>query len=292
VTLALTLASIVCGLLLLVVTLWKLPQFQVRHLKGLPPEEIFDRTNEARKTMAQILGGVILLGGFYFNWRGQNETVRDSQDSRTIASDAQITDAFTKAIEQLGNTRLEVQLGGIFGLERLAQEPRMNHWTVMEVLTAYVRTYAPEKDFVPLQARPAPELRPTQIQAILTVLARREVKKEAGHYLDLRYTRLAGMDLSGANLAYADLYGADLQFVDLRNGSLRGATLTGTHLENAQLDGTCLNKPTVENKETDLSQASYTVDSLEKAWWDNGTSFNPKLHPRGNPAIPEPDYCK
>ena len=37
--------------LLLVAALWKLPQLQVRHLKGLRPEEIFDRTNEARKTI-------------------------------------------------------------------------------------------------------------------------------------------------------------------------------------------------------------------------------------------------
>jgi hypothetical protein len=34
---------------------------------------------------------------------------------------------------------LVVRLGGIYELERIAKDLRRNHWTIMEVLTAYVR---------------------------------------------------------------------------------------------------------------------------------------------------------
>src|SRR5271157_5906022 len=54
------LATIVCAL---VGAIWIVPHLQVRHLQGLHPEELFDRINEARKTLAQILGGIILLAG-------------------------------------------------------------------------------------------------------------------------------------------------------------------------------------------------------------------------------------
>ena len=54
---------------LLVVILWKVPQWQVGQVKDLAPKEWFDRVNEARKTLATILGGVVVLAGVYFTWR-------------------------------------------------------------------------------------------------------------------------------------------------------------------------------------------------------------------------------
>ena len=65
--------------------------------------------------------------------------------------EGQITERFTKAIEQLGaiddngKPRLELRLGGIHALERIAQESEKDHWPIMEVLTTYVREHAPIK---------------------------------------------------------------------------------------------------------------------------------------------------
>jgi hypothetical protein len=47
--------------------LWLLPKRQVARLQGLSVENRFDRENEARKTMAQIIGGVFVLAGLYFS---------------------------------------------------------------------------------------------------------------------------------------------------------------------------------------------------------------------------------
>jgi hypothetical protein len=45
------------------------PQWQVADVQGLEPKERFDRVNEARKTLATILGGVVLLAGFFGTWQ-------------------------------------------------------------------------------------------------------------------------------------------------------------------------------------------------------------------------------
>jgi len=55
--------------LLAIFILWKLPQWQVAQVRSLEPKERFDRVNEARKTLATILGGIVLLAGFFGTWR-------------------------------------------------------------------------------------------------------------------------------------------------------------------------------------------------------------------------------
>ncbi len=107
--------------------LWKVPQWQVRHLNDLAPKERFDRVNEARKTLATILGGAAFLVGGFFTW----QSLKVAQENLKVSQEGQITDRFAKAIEQLGavdaksgKKKLEVRLGGIYALERIANESK------------------------------------------------------------------------------------------------------------------------------------------------------------------------
>src|ERR671911_3007427 len=95
--------------------------------------------------MAQIAGGLALLFGLYFTWR----RVEISQKTLETQQDQQVTERFTRAIDQLGATddkgepKLEIRLGGIYALQRIAKDsPKRDASTVMEVLTAYVRENA------------------------------------------------------------------------------------------------------------------------------------------------------
>ena len=83
----------------------------------------------------------------------------------------------------------------------------------------------PDKKKTP-QTAPAPL--PTDLQAILTVLGRRETtgKNRGTDRLDLNHTRLTRADLRGADLRGVNLYEADLRGADLRDANLRGADLT------------------------------------------------------------------
>ena len=53
-----------------------------------------------------------------------------------------MTDRYTKAIEQLGSDKLDVRIGGIYALERVARDSARDHPTVMEVLTAFIREHS------------------------------------------------------------------------------------------------------------------------------------------------------
>ena len=50
-----------------------------------------------------------------------------------LSREGQVTDRYTKAIEQLGSDKLDVRIGGIYALERIARDSARDHPTVMEV---------------------------------------------------------------------------------------------------------------------------------------------------------------
>src|SRR5271157_1595376 len=179
------------GALLALAILWKVPQWQVGSVKDLEPKERFDRVNEARKTLATILGGIAFLVGGFFTW----QNLRVAQENLKVSQEGQITDRFSKAIEQLGavdangEKKLEVRLGGIYALERIANESERDHWPIMEVLCTYVRENAPRKPRESTEKNQAwaePPPLAADIQAILTVLCRRDRKWERkNQHLDL-----------------------------------------------------------------------------------------------------------
>jgi len=178
--------------------------------------EVFKAENEARRTLIQLLGGLFFFAGLVFTWLQLQAT-----------QDRQITDRFSKAIEHLGDETLAVRLGGIYALERIARDSERDHWTTMEVLTAYVRGNSPRALRVNVQTGEierysvltTPGVKP-DIQTILTVIGRRNTAHEQGqeYTLDLSGTYLITADLSGA-----DFRGADLTRADLTRANLRGA---------------------------------------------------------------------
>src|SRR5215213_6417018 len=216
--------------LLIVAFLWFVPQLQGEYFsQKVPAQERATLVNEYRRTWAQIIGGFALLLGLYFTWR----RVEISQRTLEATQDQQVTERFTRAIDQLGATdetgkpRLEVRLGGIYALERIANDsPDRDYSTIMEVLTAYVRENAPRRQEVisspasdPSEPKtatePANQELPTplaDIQAILTVLGRRKKAGQAGDVvLDLSATDLRGAHLEGARLNKVSLRRADLR---------------------------------------------------------------------------------
>ena len=235
-----------------------LPKRQVAHLGGaIPPDVVFQRENEARQTWAGILGGLLVLGTLYFTWRRVE-----------VAQEGQITERFTRAIDQLGSNNLAVILGGIYALERIARDSEKDHWPIMEVLTAYVRAesaWTAEKES---QDGDPPAL-PPYIQAILTVLGRRRVEFDPpGKCLDLSHTDLRNADLLRASLApvnllHANLAGAMLIQVDLQGAAMSWAILKDASLEGAKLNNAYLNEAILEDAH--LSEAELMGAKLHQA---------------------------
>src|ERR1700744_4115674 len=66
-----------------------------------------------------------------------------SRDRRREHTERQQNERFMRAIDQLGHPALDVRLGGIYSLERLAQESPEDHGPIIEILAAFVREHAP-----------------------------------------------------------------------------------------------------------------------------------------------------
>jgi len=237
--------TVVVVAVILVAVIWWVPQLQVNPIRhDLSSLEAGKLENDYRVTIAQIMGGFGILLGIYLTWRRIAATERQArafEEQIGVAQDGQITERFTRAIDQLGHKNLEIRLGGIYALERIAQDSKKDHWTIMEVLTAYVRENArweepPGSDAAEDEALGVQRLRP-DIQAILTVLGRRRLVHEEGASvsLSLPETDLRGASLSGAHLEGADLSDARLEGAHLGNAHLERANLGNTHLEGADL---------------------------------------------------------
>jgi hypothetical protein len=187
-----------------------------------------------------------------------------------VAGQEQATERFARALDQLGSEQLEVRLGGIFGLERIAARgagpvadgepgpgglrgaespaavawwPSQDRVQVFEVLSAYVRTTSRRPPVGPPTGSTLASRQP-DVQAAVTVLARRTVA--AGDPpLDLSGSLLAGAQLGRARLARANLRGADLRGAELGDAELAGAhldqaLLCGARLQAADLGGASL----------------------------------------------------
>jgi hypothetical protein len=268
------LAVAMVGGCLLVLVLIGLPKWQAAR-PDLTTKERFEVENDARKTLAEIAAGAALLVGLYFTW-----------SSLEVNREGQVTERFTKAIEQLGavnaqgERQLEIRLGGIYALERIARDSARDHWPIMEVLTVYVRERAawPPKDTLPGQDHQSgaetpsarnrsPSPKPAaDIQAILTVVGRRtRVSRErVDQRLDLAHTDLRGADLEGAHLERAFLRGAHLEGASLHFAYLEGADLEGAHLERATLQST--NLEGADLREAHLEQAYLPFANLKAAF--------------------------
>jgi hypothetical protein len=186
--------------------------------------------NQDRTTLAQILGGAAIGIGLYYTWRRigiAEEDLKATKKNLEVAQEGQITERFTRAVEQLGavdkdgNPALEIRLGGIYALERIANESDKDYWPIMEILTAYIRknsptvgettfryeySYAQNKNVevkeIKMQNRVS-----LDIHAIVTVIRRRRYFFNSGepNYLDLRGTNLREANFEGANLQGANL---------------------------------------------------------------------------------------
>ena len=310
----------------LLVLAWIVPTWQTGSV--IPRTQI-----EFVKTMAQMILGTLVFGTLWVAWRRANaadrtadaaqRTAEASQQTVRVAQDGQITERFTKAVEQLGNREsMAIRLGGIYALERIAKDSEKDHWQVMEVLTAHLRAnnwwkgqpyQQRESDYYQIYIFAGVPM-PTDIQAIMSVLRRRDFRREGPEQrIDLGGTSLLGANLEGANLSGAILIDADLRRANLGNANLKNADLSsaivdlapqvspgtdltdsnlrGTNLQNADLryakfgGGTFVdaNFQEADLRYVDLRYANLTQEQVDSAITDETTKLPRHLAGSQNP---------
>jgi len=228
-----------------------------------------------------------LIGVPFLVWR-----VFIASQQNTIALENARNTLFSKAVDQLGATRerkvpgitsgpdqktdptistepnIEVRLGAIYALEKLAREDIDLHWPIIETLCAYIRENAgpalpPPRDVAVAwgSSIPGPNnsaaaatylntLRPPSVDivAALRVLGRRSVDRRAFESRNREISKDGEawrLNLAGCHLALAPLSGYDfsdtlfsgtvLLKAQFEHADLSGADFEQAHLEFAQL---------------------------------------------------------
>ena len=207
-----------------------------------------------------------LVPGVYWTSRQTRATEKSTsvaQDNVRVAQEGHLTEGFDRAIEKLGADNPTIRLGGIYALERIAKDSEKDHGRIMELLTAYVREKATKQGQYAEEAaeKPTPD-----IQAILTVLGRRETtgNNRGNARLDLNNTWLVWADLTDANLIDADLTGVILHWAILKRANLTDTDLTGADLRWAWLRRTILTRADLAG--ANLGGAKFlTVEQIRSA---------------------------
>ncbi len=245
------------------------------------------KDEEAQSSAIRNIGLVLaaMIGVPFVIWRSAI-----AQKQVNVAEQGQITDRINKAVEGLGTEKtikrqrtdpngllvyeldsdgsvifskpifeetsepnIEVRVGAIYALERIAQDSDRDHIQIMEILCAYIRENAPAENAEPLPSDPdkepsAVEVRTwshqldgprTDIRVALEVIGRRSKNQIAleraakvrgstvGYRLDLRHTCLQRADLSELDFEHALLNGAQMQGQSLSRRRCRGQTSAG-----------------------------------------------------------------
>ncbi|MBE3013463.1 pentapeptide repeat-containing protein [Microbispora sp. NEAU-D428] len=229
---------------------WVLAHFD--GVSGLTGKDLAAALDAVRGRALAVATGLVALAAVFY-------TARNADTARQ----GHITDRYTKAIEQLGSDKLDIRLGGIYALERIARDSARDHPTVMEVLAAFVREHSHDQDAADQEddadnqiPGDPPPLR-TDIQAALTVISRRNVRQDR-QPIDLRGANLGGADLRKAQLADAMLNRVNLYCADLVEANLSQAMLIDANLRRTSFIGATLTHAFMRG--ADLTSASLQAD--------------------------------
>ncbi|MGB0507300.1 MAG: pentapeptide repeat-containing protein [Pikeienuella sp.] len=255
-------------------------------------------------------------------WVNERQTITTEQGL--------ITDRFTRAVQQLGAMRdmkdretgkeysepnLEVRLGALYALERIAQDSERDHIPMMETLCVYIRENAAAhtlNDLLETEWEPmATELDELQrgkhqlarkirfgnhsmessawktalslslpradIQTALTIIGRRSPRRQVH---ETKQKNAYQLDLQGANLRRADLSTlalakALLMNTRLEGSNLREAQLDGLNLRQARLEGAVLTKARLNG--ADLHKARLEGANLYQAQLERADLYKARL---------------
>ncbi|MGW7199746.1 pentapeptide repeat-containing protein [Streptomyces chryseus] len=243
--------------------------------------------NDFRSQLLQALAGLVVVAGAAAGWQ-----------QLRLAREGQITERFTRAIDHLGSDTLDVRLGGIYALERVAKNSPDDRPTVSYILGAFIREHAAWHVGAPNGPdHPTPTLddqlpwltsRASDVQTALQVLGRRPASSdEQALYLsrvDLRRAHLPRARLADANLRYTNfsrawmvninlersqLVDADLREARLERARMADADLRGAHLQGADLRQAILRG--ADMRGANLSDARLDEADLEGVRTDGAT---------------------
>ncbi len=225
--------------------------------------------NFALAFLGTVTGGVALFSGFLAILRSEedkNQNKIAKSQSRTAIQQSQIalrqskiaqqqadtaeqgliTDRINKAVESLGKLNqenkpvLEVRIGALYALERIAQDSIDDHVRIMKIICAYVCVNSP---FINKATKT--KIVSDDIRVALNIIGHRDKWTEDERHLNKEKKENYRLDLRHCNLNNIELYSADLSGALFSGGTLRDAILVRVNFNDASFF------------ETDISDADF-----------------------------------
>ncbi|WP_207944543.1 pentapeptide repeat-containing protein [Actinomadura rubrisoli] len=218
-----------------------LPGLLVDHdLAGarVDPKDRLSAVNNVRGTLLQAVVGMVVLFGAYSTWR----QFQINREGLAATREGQVTDRFSRAVDQLGSDKLDVRIRGLYALWRIADHSPGDQEAVISILTAFIRTHLPwpPQDDQPSQdalidtVRPV-ETRTADAQVALTGLGVLNQNARRPDWLNLSLTDLRRADCDGLWLHAINFDHSCLESASFYEGNLSRASLVSANLRRAVL---------------------------------------------------------
>ncbi len=201
---------------------------------------------DVRDLALAFIGSISAIGALFGVYLAILRSEENKRQNDT-AEQGLITDRINKAVESLGKVDqtssaiLEVRIGALYALERIAQDSLRDHIRIMKIICAYIYVRKPLKNKEDRVSVPLSE----DIRAALIIIGlrgewtadQRHLKKEEEqkYRLDLRNCYLDNADLIDANLSKAWLNNVTLETASLVRAKLCNANLQNTNFTNTKL---------------------------------------------------------
>jgi uncharacterized protein YjbI with pentapeptide repeats len=278
----------VTAVALVLFILWWGPWLFTRHPShGLTSEEELAAKNDVRTTLVQAVAGIAVAAGAIVTYRTFHHSRLEQERTYKLNQSQQVTETYTKAVEQLGHGEAPVRLGALYSLAGLAQDNPSRRQTVVDVICAYLRMpYTPPRRDKPatgwaatanLAAPPAPhegeprrdaaqELQVRQTaQRLLADHLRQptNIQAQDAQGLDASpkapFWRGIRLDLSGASLVDLSLTDASVIRADFCRATFFGdASFVGAAVSgDASFDGATFSGDAAFNEATFSGHASF-----------------------------------
>ncbi|GAA2986308.1 pentapeptide repeat-containing protein [Streptosporangium longisporum] len=240
---------------------------------------------------------------------------RTAEHTERDATERRVTDLYTKAVEQLGHAKAAVRLGGLYALERLAQDNPGHRQTIVNVICAYLRMpYTPPA--------PAPDPAQQRQEALRAARRRYQATRGGGTALPAgppsadindtdaegeRQVRLTAQRILGDHLRDQRTpqerdsgHPADTRFWDGMRLDLSGATLIDLNLQHCHITNTRFDRTTFIGDaafggttftgETMFSRASFTGNARFGGTTFTGNAWFTDATFTGNTAFAEATF--
>lgn len=205
------------------------------------------------RNFALIPGGLIAILGVWLAWQRTElfrQQIRNQREIDTISEEgvrqSRLTEAFSRAIDQLSSDNTATRIGALYTLERLVKLHNNELWPIVETVTGFIRHQSPafnsRGDWLEPRLGDVREMKKTDKRSIAQANATKEDVKAALHIIG-RIGIVESCDevinISRSNLSDCYLRKGEggLSFVDMRYCMIIGARFPHVVLRGAKLVG-------------------------------------------------------